>query len=90
MGKAGDRRPPERAIGARVRIKQVHQAEIEALFGNAGISPIYKELRTDGNISYWFGKEQVAPLAQAGVVEQIPLHWWAHHAIVVGDPPTID
>ena len=81
-------RPAERKIGARVRIKPVHQAEAKTLFEEAGFSPIYKELRTDGNISYWFGKDQVVPLAEAGVLERMPLHWWAHHAIV-GNPPTI-
>lgn len=89
MSKSGDTRPSERKIGARVRIKPSHQAEVEALFEQAGFSPIYKEHRTDGNISYWFGKDQVGPLAETGVLERIPLHWWAIHAIL-GDPPTIN
>lgn len=89
MRKSEDARPPERKIGARVRIKPVHEVEADALFAEAGLSPIYKELRTDGNVSYWFGKDQVGPLAEAGVLERMPLHWWAHYAIV-GDPPTIN
>jgi len=89
MSKSENDRPPERKIGARVRIKPIHQAEAETLFAQAGFSPIYKELRTDGNVSYWFSKDQAGPLAAAGVLERIPLHWWAHYAIV-GKPPTIN
>ena len=89
MSKSANAGPAERKLGARFGIKTFHQADIEALFEHAGFSPIYKELKTDGNVSYWFGKDQIEPLAAAGVPERIPLHWWAHHAIV-GDPPTID
>jgi hypothetical protein len=89
MGRSENPRPPESAIGARVRIKPVHQSNAEALFADAGFTPIYKELRTDGNVSYWFGKDQVEPLGEAGVLERMPLDWWAHHAII-GDPPTIN
>ena len=84
-----ERKPSERAIGARVRIKPAHQAEIEALFDEVMIVPIYKEVRTDGNVSYWFGKNQISELAEACVLERIPLHCWAHHA-VIGQPPIID
>ena len=89
MSKSEDIRPPVRKIGARVRIKLVHDKEVEALFQEAGVLPIYKELRTDGNVSYWFGRDQLERLADAGVLERIPLQWWAHHA-VVGSPPTIN
>jgi hypothetical protein len=82
-------RPSERSIGARVRIKAHFQTELEAFFAQAQIEPIYKEMRTDGDISYWFGKEQVAALGKARVLERIPLHWWAHYAIV-GDLPIIN
>jgi len=82
-------RPSERKVGARVRIKPVHQLEVEALFDQAGVLPIYKELRSDGNVSYWFGKDQVAILAEVGALERIPLHWWAHYAIA-GEPPTLN
>jgi len=89
MGKHENGRPPEGKIGARIRIKSVHRAEVETLFEEAGFSPIHRELETDGNVSYWFGKDQVEPLGEAGILERIPLHWWAHHAIV-GDCPTIN
>lgn len=89
MGKVGDGRLPERAIGARVRVKPAHQADAEALFADANLSPIYKEQMMDGNVSYWFGEEQVGPLAEAEVLERMPLHWWAHYGIV-GDPSTIN
>ena len=89
MGKLKIARPSEHKIGARIRIKPVHQADAEALFEEAGLSPIYKELRTDGNVSYWFGKDQVGPLAEADVLERMVLDWWAHYAII-GDPPTIN
>ena len=78
-----NRRPSSTRVGARVRIKPAHQQEVEALFSEVGVSPLYKELRSDGNVSYWFGKEQVDQLH--GVVERIPLEYWAHYA-VVGSP----
>lgn len=81
-------RPPESEIGAGIRIKPAHQVDIEAIFAREGVAPIYQELRPDGNISYWFGKEQVAALAARALLEKIPLHYWAHYA-VIGDPPAI-
>ena len=89
VSRSTDARPSERKIGARVRIKSVHQSEVEALFAQARIEPIHKEMRTDGNVSYWFGKEQMVTLAETCVLERIPLHYWAHYAIV-GEPPTIN
>ena len=89
MSRSANIRPSERRIGARVRIKPVHQPEVEALFLEAGLAPIYKELRSDGNISYWFNKDQVTALAEAGTLERIPLHWWAHYAIE-GEPPNLN
>ena len=89
MGKPKKARPSERKVGARVRIKPIHQTDADAFFEEAGFAPIYKELRTDGNVSYWFAKDQAGPLAEAGVLERMPLQWWAHYAIV-GDPPTMN
>ncbi|MGL3820867.1 hypothetical protein [Sphingopyxis sp. R3-92] len=89
MRGSADRKPSEREIGARVRIHPAHQAEIEALFDEAMIIPIYKEMRTDGNVSYWFGKNQISKLAEACVLERIPPHYWAHH-VVIGQPPIIE
>jgi hypothetical protein len=89
MSKLENTPPPERKIGARIRIKPIYQAEAEAFFKEAGFLPIYKELRTDGNISYWFGKDQAGAFVDAGVLERLPLHWWAHYARV-GGPPTIN
>lgn len=48
---------------------------------------LYKEMRSDGNVSYWFGKDQIDELRSTGVVERIPLEFWAHYA-VVGCPTT--
>jgi hypothetical protein len=42
-------------------------------------------MRPDGNVSYWFGKDQERELQSTGVVERIPLEYWAHYA-VVGSP----
>ncbi|HEX7850757.1 MAG TPA: hypothetical protein VF485_13590 [Sphingomonas sp.] len=89
MSRSANTRPSERRIGARVRIKPLFQAQLEALLAQVEIEPIHKELRTDGDISYWFDREQVAALGEARVLERIPLHWWAHYAIV-GDTPTIN
>ena len=80
-----NRPPPSSRVGARVRIKPAHQQEVEALFSDAGVPPIYKEMRPDGNVSYWFGKDQERELQSTGVVERIPLEYWAHYA-VVGSP----
>lgn len=81
-------RPSERQIGARVRINPTYQAEVEALFDDARVAPIHKELRPDGDVSYWFSKDQVAALSETRVLAKIPLHYWAHHAIV-GEPPIV-
>lgn len=89
MRRSDLKRPSERRIGARVRIKPDFQNEVEALFAAANVFPIYKDLREDGNVSYWFGKEQQAELAGSGVLERIPLHHWAHYAII-GEPPTLN
>ena len=69
-------------VGARVRIKPAHQREVETLFSEAGVPPLYKEVRADGNVSYLFGKDQLAQLQSTAVVERIPLEYWAHYAVV--------
>jgi hypothetical protein len=75
------KRPPgNRRVGARVRIKPAHQAEVEALFAEARMAPIYKEMRADGNVSYWFDKNQARALHP--VLERIPLDYWAHYAVI--------
>ena len=80
---ADDNRPPsQRRIGARVRIKAAHQCEVEKLFSEAGVPPLYKEIRADGNVSYWFGKDQLGVLRSSAAVERIPLAFWAHFAVV--------
>ena len=80
MGRENSRPPPRSRLGARVRIKPAHQREVETLFTEAGLSPIYKEVRVDGNVSYWFGKDELAALH--AVLERMPLEYWAHYAVV--------
>ena len=80
MGRESNQPPPSSRVGARVRIKPAHQREVEALFSDAGLSPIYKEMRADGNVSYWFGKDELAALHP--VLESMPLEYWAHYAMV--------
>lgn len=46
------------------------------------MQPLYKEMRADGNVSYWFDADQTAELRSTGVVERIPLEYWAHYAVV--------
>ncbi|MBA2921271.1 hypothetical protein GON01_16390 [Sphingomonas sp. MAH-20] len=82
-----NRPSPSARVGARIRIKPAHQQEVEALFAEAGVQSLYKEMRSDGNVSYWFGKDQIDELRSTGVVERIPLEFWAHYA-VVGCPTT--
>ena len=80
---AAHNRPPSSSrVGVRVRIKPAHQQEVETLFADAGMQPLHKEMRADGNVSYWFGKEQLGELRSTGVVERIPLECWAHYAVV--------
>jgi hypothetical protein len=80
-------RPSQRRVGARAAFKPEFQGEVEALFQTAGIQPIYKELRSDGNLDYWFDKTQCPALIDSGVLQKIPIDRWAHYAIV-GTPPT--
>ncbi|WP_034161461.1 hypothetical protein [Sphingomonas sp. ERG5] len=72
-------------MGARVRIKSQHQRDVEALFNEAMIAPIYKEVREDGDVSYWFGKEQMPALIECRVLERILVDHWVHYA-VLGSP----
>ena len=67
-------------VKARVRVKPAHQREVETLFSEAGLSPIHKEMRVDGNVSYWFGKDELSTLH--AVLERMPIEYWAHHALV--------
>jgi hypothetical protein len=89
MSKSVATPPSNSRVGARVRIKPEHQSAVEALFHQAMIVPIYKELREDGNVSYWFDKKQTAFLSESHVLERIPLHHWAHYAII-GSPPSLN
>jgi hypothetical protein len=52
MSKPANARPPEHKIGARIKIKPIYQGEAETFVRDAGVLPMYKELRIDGNISY--------------------------------------
>jgi hypothetical protein len=63
-------------------MKPAYQEEVEALFSEAGLTPIYKEMRADGMVSYWFGKEQLGELTASGVLERIPLEYWAVRAFL--------
>jgi hypothetical protein len=87
MGTATSRPPPSSRVAARVRIKPAYQGEVETLFSEARLSPIYKEMRADGNVSYWFSKGQENALSS--VLERMPLEYWAHYA-VAGFPPNTD
>ena len=67
--------PAERHVGARIRVRAEHADDAAAAFAREGLTPIYVEHRSDGDISFWFGKLGDAELLRA--CEAIPRHWYA-------------
>ncbi len=86
MSRSANAPPSERKVGARVLVRSTCQSEVAALFAEAGVAPIFLQLKEGGNISYWFGKREAFILAERAVLARIPRHCWVHHA-VIGDPP---
>lgn len=73
---------------ARFRIKAAHHAEAEAVL-RAAATDFDKEPDGDGAVFYRFSKEQEAALVATGVLDRLPLHWWAGYAVASG-PPTLN
>ena len=77
--------PPEDAVGARIRVRPEHAEEAALLFAQAGFEPLHVEHRSDGTVSFWFGKmasEETWRLATA-----IPVAFYALQAFVDSPPP---
>jgi hypothetical protein len=72
--------PAERDVGARIRVKAGHADDAAAAFDREGLTPIYIERRTDGDVSFWFGKLGDADLVRA--CEAIPREWYALRGII--------
>jgi hypothetical protein len=72
--------PAERDVGARIRVKREHAEDAAAAFEREGLTPIYVERRTDGNVSFSFGKLADADLFRA--CEAIPREWYALRGIL--------
>ena len=67
--------PAERDVGARIRVRAQHAADVAAAFDREGLTPIYIEHRADGDVSFWFGKLGDADLLRT--CEAIPRDWYA-------------
>jgi hypothetical protein len=76
-----DRRPADRRIGIRIRVKPEHADAAAAMFSEAGFSPIYVECREDGDVSFWFAKEDRPRRGE--IVEAIPRDFYALQAVWV-------
>jgi len=73
-------KPAERDLGARIRVKAEHADDAATAFEREGLTPIYVERRTDGDVSFWFGKLADAELLRA--CEAIPRRWHALRGII--------
>jgi hypothetical protein len=78
-----ERPPSEKLIGGRVRVRSACAAEAARLFDADGFTPIYVEHREDGDVSFWFGKEQNDVLYR--IVTCIPREFLALQGVVVGN-----
>jgi hypothetical protein len=77
--------PAEKRIGARVRVRSECSADAAQLFATAGFAPIYVEHRDDGDVSFWFGKEEHDVLYRIAIC--IPREYYALQGVMVGDNP---
>ncbi len=69
---------------ARIRFKVEFEAELDALFATASVTPSRKAL--DGSvISYWFADDQESGLF--GMLDSIPKSYWTNIAYVGRSPP---
>jgi hypothetical protein len=76
----GTDRPPERNVGARIRVKSEHAEAAAAVFDREGLCPLYVEHKADGAVSFWFGKLGDADLFSAA--DAIPREWYALRGVV--------
>ena len=72
--------PAERDVGARIRVKAEHADDAASAFDREGLTPIYVEHRTDGDVSFWFDKLADADLFRA--CEAIARDWYALKGII--------
>ncbi len=79
------RPPSEKLIGGRVRVRSARAAEAARLFEAGGFTPIYVEHREDGDVSFWFGKDQNDVLYR--IVTCIPREFFALQGVLVGNNP---
>jgi hypothetical protein len=80
-----NKRPSEKLIGARVRVRSDRVADAARLFEAGGFAPIYVEQRDDGDVSFWFGKEPDDVLSR--IATCIPREFYAVQGVMVGNNP---
>jgi hypothetical protein len=80
---ANEKRPSERQIGCRIRVRPENADEAAKLFEQGGFRPIYVEHRADGDISFWFGKAPDDELYR--IFTSIPREFYAIQGAVVRD-----
>lgn len=75
--------PPEKLIGCRIRVRPESADEAAKLFDQHGVSPIYVDHRSDGDISFWFGKASDDELNR--IINSIPREFFSLRAVLRGD-----
>jgi len=73
-------RPPEGRVGARIRVKSEKANAAAGMFEAAGFLPIFVEARSDGDVTFWFGKMLGGELFKLS--ETIPRDFYALTAVV--------
>ena len=79
------KRPFEKRIGGRVRVRPERAADAAQLFEASGFTPIYVEHRDDGDVSFWFGREADDVLYR--IATCVPREFYAVQGVVVGNNP---
>ncbi len=73
-------KPRERDVRLRIRVRAEHSDNAAAAFKKAGFAPIYVGQRSDGAVSFWFGKDVDADHHRVAIA--IPRDWYAIQGIV--------
>jgi hypothetical protein len=73
-------RPPERRVGARIRVKPEKAEAAAEMFEAADFLPIFVEPRSDGDVSFWFAKIPDDELFKLS--ETVPRDFYALNAVI--------
>jgi hypothetical protein len=72
--------PEDKDVRVRIRVKAEHAEDAAMAFERAGFIPLHVEHRSDGAVSFWFGKDADAEAYRLAAA--IPREWYAIQGIV--------